>query len=78
MKITKIEEIEHKNIFVVSKTPNFIGRLFGRKERQENYKLTLLEYHFFPGMGVYIDQTGKILGPMHKMTAILDNYQRAF
>jgi len=76
MKITEI--IENGNIFIITKTPNFIERLFGIKVKKKEYKDTGDVYHYFPNIHVYVNKSGKILGPAHKITKKLENYRRSF
>ena len=59
MKIIKIES--SGDIYKVTKTPNFIERLLGKKERVDKYRATGRTYSCGGGY-VYVDQTGKQLG----------------
>ena len=59
MKITKIEN--EGNIYLVTREPNFIERLFGIKKRVDKYKSTGGSYTFGGGR-VYVDQKGRELG----------------
>ena len=52
---------------------------FGMEEKQEKYKRSVdYSYHYFPEIGVYVDQTGKVLGSRHKITIAIDNWLRHF
>jgi hypothetical protein len=76
MKITKIEN--EGNIFKVTKNPNLLQRIFGLKTKVENYKDTGNTYHYFESVHVYINQKGQVLGPINKMTNVLENWRRSF
>ena len=76
MKITNIEQEE--NIWIVTKTPNTLQRIFGVKETKSRYKDTGSKYHYFPTVRVYLNQGGEILGGTHKITSVLENWRRKF
>lgn len=62
MKITNIDrDKENHNIYLVTKTPNAIERLFGYTERIEKFKDTHSTYTFGGGH-VYKNQKGEKLG----------------
>jgi hypothetical protein len=76
MKITKIEEID--GIYHVTKTPSFLARLFGAKNKVERYKTNGESFHYFNHITVFYREDGKMLGPMEKMTGLLNNHIRKF
>lgn len=59
MIISKIEK--EGNIYLVTREPNFIERVFGVKPRVDKYKDTGNTYTFGGGH-VYVDQKGNELG----------------
>ncbi len=75
MKISTISK--KKNIFTITWKPNAIERFFNIKSRTENFKDTGHTYKYFDG-SVYINQKGKIMGPVNIITKTLDNWRRKF
>jgi len=59
MKITKIEQ--DGNVFKVTREPRFVGRMFGIKQRIDEYKDTGRIYNFGGGR-VYVNKEGVYLG----------------
>lgn len=76
MKITKIEQKD--NIFIVTKIPNLLERIFGFKTKVEKYKDTGDTYLYAKDTKIYVNQKGEILGILHKMTKVLENWRRSF
>lgn len=75
MKIVKIEHQE--NIYTVQLVPNFLERLFGKKEIKRQYKLIKDEI-FLTGGGCYIRKDGKEVANWSQMQEAIDNYRRAW
>lgn len=76
MKISNIEKKE--GLYYVTKTPNFIQRLFGVKEVTERYKWNGEVFHYFDHIKVFYKSDGEILGWSDKMCKVLNNYERSF
>jgi hypothetical protein len=76
MKITNITQQD--NIYEVTKEPNIIEKIFGFKTRIDKYKYIGRTYQSIPSIRVYVNQNGKILGPVHRMTDALENWRRRF
>ena len=77
MKITNIEQKE--GLYYVTKTPNFIEKIFGVKEKTERYKHINGEvFHFFPNIKVFYKSTGETLSWDDKTCKALNNYLRSF
>jgi len=76
MKISKIEKKD--GLYYVTKTPNFIQKLFGIKEVIERYKWNGEVFHYFNHLKVFYKSTGEIIGVDDKMCKVLNNYFRSF
>ena len=76
MKITKIEQQD--NIFIVTKGPNLLQRIFCLKTKIEKYKDTGKTYHYFDNIRVYVNQEGQVLGFYHKITKAIEEWRRSF
>ena len=76
MKISKIEEKD--GLYYVTKTPNFIQKLFGMKEVTERYKCNGEVFHYFDHLKVFYKSTGEIVSIHDKMCKVLNNYSRSF
>lgn len=76
MKINKVEKRE--GIFYVTKTPNFIERLFGMKEVIERYRWNNEVFMNFNDMKVFYRSDGKMVRHSDKMCEILNNYEHSF
>jgi hypothetical protein len=76
MKISKIEKKE--GIYYITKTPNFIQRLFGVKEVTERYKTKGEVFHYFDHKKVFYKSNGEIVSWDDKMCNVLNNYERSF
>lgn len=76
MKISKIEEKD--GLYYVTKTPNFIQKLFGMKEVTERYKCSGEVFHYFNHLKVFYKSTGEIVGVDDEMCNVLNNYSRSF
>lgn len=71
MKISNIKE--DNGWYIVEWSPNFIGRLFGRKPKKERYKLT--EYYYtLSGMKVFIREDGYRPRTYDQLTDKLNNF----
>jgi hypothetical protein len=76
MKISNIEKKE--GLYYVTKTPNFIQRLFGVKEVTERYKCNGEVFHYFNFIKVFYKSNGEIVRWNDKMCEVLNNYERSF
>jgi len=76
MKISKIEKKD--GLYYVTKTPNFIQKLFGMKENVERYKCNGEVFHYFNQVKVFYKSTGEIVSWSDKMCNVLNNYDRSF
>lgn len=76
MRVSKIEKTD--DVYFVTKSPNFIQKLFRMKETVERYKCNGETFHYFPSHKVFYKSTGEIVGPLDKMCDILNNYARRF
>ena len=76
MKISKIEKRE--GLYFVTKTPNFIQRLFGVKEVTERYKFKGEVFQHFDHVKVFYKSDGEIVSFSDKMCKVLNNYERSF
>lgn len=76
MKISKIEKKD--GLYYVTKTPNFIQKLFGMKENVERYKCNGEVFHYFNHVKVFYKSTGEIVSWSDKMCNVLNNYDRSF
>jgi len=75
----KISKIEKKNeIYFVTKSPNFIQRLFGIKDKIERYKHNDEVFHYFDHVKVFYKSNGEIVSWDSKMCKVLNNYLRSF
>ena len=75
MKIKSIEREKGASfIYVVTFEPNFLEKLFGKKEIQKKYKETGYTYLFGSGK-VYIDQEGEELGNGNWIGKTIDKFQ---
>jgi len=67
MKISNIKK-DNNDWYIVEWSPNFIGRLFGRKPKKETYKL--VDYYYtLSGMKVFIREDGY---RPHAYTQVID------
>ena len=76
MKISKIEMKD--GLYYVTKTPNFIQKLFGMKEVTERYKWDGEVFHHFNHLKVFYKSTGEMVSAYDKMCNVLNNYSRSF
>ena len=76
MKISNIKKKE--GLYYVTKTPNFIQRLFGVKEVTERYKWNGEVFHYFDHVKVFYKSNGEIVSWSDKMCKVLNNYERSF
>lgn len=74
MRISNIEEKENK-VFAVTFSPNWIERIFGKKEKVEEFKDSGRRYSLGGG-GVYLRKNGEELGNLSKIGQKIDNYKR--
>lgn len=75
----KISNIEKKDgLYFVTKTPNFIQKLFGVKEITEQYKCNGEVFSYFNHIKVFYKSDGEIVGLPDKMCKVLNNYERSF
>lgn len=75
MKIKKVRETGVNEIYIVTFVPNWIERLFGVKEKEEEYKSTSSTYDFGGG-GVYLNRNGKQLGNHNSVGEAIDRHKR--
>lgn len=76
MKVSKIEKKD--NLYYVTKTPNFIKKLFGMKEVIERYRCDGDVFYYFEHIKVFYKSTGEIVNWQDKMSDILNNFDRQF
>jgi len=76
MKVSNIEKKE--GLYYVTKTPNFIQRLFGVKEATERYKCNDEVFHYFNHVKVFYKSNGEMVKWDDKMCEVLNNYERSF
>jgi len=77
MKIEKIEVID--GIHHVTKRPNIIGRLFGKKTTVERYRTYGKRFHYAPNDKVFYKENGEIVDWVHDpMHEVLNNFDRSF
>ena len=77
MEVTFIERKD--DLYFVTFSPGFWGKLFGKPDAIKKYKqLTDKTYTHGDSAGVYIDQTGEVLGWTHDLTKQLDNFKRSW
>jgi hypothetical protein len=76
MKISKIEKKD--GVYLVTKTPNLIQRLFGIKDKIERYKHKGEVFHYFDHVKVFYNSTGEIVSWSDKMCKVLNDYERSF
>lgn len=76
MKISKIEKKE--GIYFVTKTPNFIQKLFCIKQKIERYKTNGEVFLNFDHIKVFYKSNGEILRWNNKICKILNNFDRKF
>ena len=76
MRISKIEKKDE--IYFVTKTPNFIQRLFGIKEKVERYKYYGEVYHYFDHLKVFYKSNGEMLYWSDKVCKALNDYEHRF
>lgn len=75
----KIGNIEKKDgIYFVTKTPNFIQRLFGVKEKVERYRYEGEVFYYFNDLKVFYDSNGKKVSWDTKMCRALNDYEHSF
>ena len=74
----KIKEIsrstDNYGVFIVTFTPNWLEKLIGIKEKQEQYKDTGAAYTFGGGH-VYIDKGCNELGNGHPIASAIDKFR---
>lgn len=76
MKIKEIKEKENcYSIYVVTLTPNWFEKLFGVKEKENEYKDTGATY-MFGGGRAYIKKNGDDLGNGHWISEAIDKWRR--
>ena len=74
-----IEKIEKKDgIYYVTKTPNFIQKLFGIEEKIERYKTNGEVFTHFQNMKVFYSSDGKLVSWNDDMCDILNEFDRKF
>lgn len=76
MKITEITKTD--NVYTVRFSPNWLGRLFGKKEKIEKFKKSNGVRYLLTGRGVYYNQKGEETGGLSEIGLALDNYDRSF
>ena len=76
MKIVKIESKD--GIFYVTKRPNFLEKIFGKKEKVERYRTNNDVFHYFNHVTVFYKEDGSIVSISNKMCDVLNNYLRSF
>jgi ABC-type branched-subunit amino acid transport system ATPase component len=59
MKITNIEQ--QGDVFILTKSPSLIQKIFGKKEKKEKFKDTGQVYERFPHIRAYVNEDGKTL-----------------
>ena len=74
MKISKIEEKANK-VFAVTLSPNWIERMFGKKERMEEFKDSGRNYNLGGG-GVYLRRNGEESRNGDRIGKAIDIYKR--
>lgn len=75
MKITKITRED--GIYRVTQVPNFLERIFGKKERTVRYRRAY-GYKYLLGGGVYYNEEGEETGCGNKVGEALDRFDRSF
>lgn len=78
MKIKKVER--HKDNYyryLVTLTPNWLEKLFGVKEKIEEFLDTKNEF-LFGGGSVYVKRNGEKLYNGHYIAKAIDNFKRAW
>lgn len=75
MKVTKIEE--NSGIYLVTLTPNFIEKLFGKKEKVDRFRMSDSTY-MFGGGAIYIRQDGERTGNGSYIGEAIDKWRRKF
>ena len=76
MKVSKIEKKD--NLYYVTKSPNFIQKLFGIKEVIELYRCKGDVFYYFDHIKVFYKSTGEIVNWDDNMCTILNNFDRQF
>jgi len=77
MKVIKVQKADNINIYSVTLKPNWLGRLFGRKEKVINLKDTRRKY-MLGGGGLYINKKGEELGVLSDIGKAIDNFKRSW
>lgn len=78
MKIKEIKQQENRSdIFIVTFTPNWLEKLFGKKEKQKEFKDTGREFTFGGGT-LYVDRSGVKLNNFSKIGDAIDNFRRSW
>lgn len=76
MKVSKIQKKD--NLYYVTKSPNFIQKLFGMKEVIELYRCNGDVFYHFDHIKVFYKSTGEIVSWLDEMCTILNNFDRQF
>jgi hypothetical protein len=75
MKVKTIEQDkENRNVYIVTLTPNWLERLFGKKEEEEKYKKITGETYLFGGGNIYRGQDGRDLRNGNYIGDAIDMY----
>jgi hypothetical protein len=76
MKIVKIESKD--GIFYVTKKPNLLEKIFGKKEKVERYKTNNDVFLYFNDVTVFYKEDGSIVSINDKMCDVLNNHLHSF